>query len=213
MKMPTKKYDEIVKQPCDKLAQTMSDLTYLYKETKVPKAHYKKIMEETIEEQMTDIITMKMLDVYLKTLKQIIDDSPVLFLKSLICLEMKINPTNMRPQEQIALEMATSFYMENKKSLKSILNEQITSVYKDTLENGILNTVQENKMKAVCAGYEFALFHEWELEGIQLKETGVKVQVEGIEYNLLCGSTFEDSRKIDNMLDRVGGKSTKEFQC
>jgi len=62
-----------------------------------PKAHYKKIMEETIEEQMTDIITMKMLDVYYKTLKQIIDDSPILFLKSLICLEMKINPTNMRP--------------------------------------------------------------------------------------------------------------------
>ena len=28
-----KKYDEIVKLPCDKLAQTMADITYLYKET------------------------------------------------------------------------------------------------------------------------------------------------------------------------------------
>ncbi len=31
-----RKYDEIVKLPCDKLAQTMSDITYLYEETRVP---------------------------------------------------------------------------------------------------------------------------------------------------------------------------------
>lgn len=88
--MPTKKYDEIVKPPCDKLAQTMSDMTYLYKEIKVPKTHYKKLMVETIEEQMSDIVATKMLDVYLKTLKQIIDDSPVLFLKALLVLAVAI---------------------------------------------------------------------------------------------------------------------------
>jgi len=108
--------------------------------------------------------------------------------------------------------MATSFYMENKKTLKSILNEQITSVYKETLENGILKS-EESRIKAVSAGNEFGLFHEWELEGIQLKETGIKVEVEGIEYILLCGTTFEDSRKIDDLLDKTGGKNTKEFQC
>ncbi len=30
-------YDEIIKQSCDKLAQTMSDMTYCYEETNVPK--------------------------------------------------------------------------------------------------------------------------------------------------------------------------------
>ncbi|MEN2316347.1 hypothetical protein ABC653_13615 [Lacticaseibacillus paracasei] len=29
-------YDEIVKQPCDKLAQTMQDMTYCYNKTVVP---------------------------------------------------------------------------------------------------------------------------------------------------------------------------------
>ena len=142
--MPTKKYDEIVKPPCDKLAQTMSDMTYLYKEIKVPKTHYKKLMVETIEEQMSDIVATKMLDVYLKTLKQIIDDSPVLFLKALLCLEMKVNPTNMRPQEQVALTVATDYFLENKKLLKNILNEKIIDIYKDTLENGLLNSETVN---------------------------------------------------------------------
>lgn len=209
--MPTKKYDEIVKLPCDKLAQTMSDMTYLYKETKVPKTHYKKLMEETIEEQMSDIVTMKMLDVYLKTLKQIIDDSPVLFLKSLLCLEMKINPTNMRPQEQVALSVATDYFLDNKKILKSILNEKIIDIYKDTLENGILNNDMD--IKAVCSGHEFGLFHSWELTGIQLKETDIKVQVDEYEYILYKGETNEDTKKIDDLLDKAGGRITTEFQC
>ena len=202
--MPTKKYDEIVKLPCDKLAQTMSDMTYLYKETKVPKTHYKEILEETVEEQMEDIVAMKMLDVYLKTLKQIIDDSPILFVKSLLCLEMKINPTNMRPQEQVALSVATDYFLENKKVLKNILNEKIINIYKDTLENGLLNS--ETDIKAVCSGHEFGLFHSWELTGIQLKETEIRVQVDEYEYILYKGETFEDSKKIDDLLDKTGGE-------
>ena len=80
----------------------------------------------------------------MKTLKQIIDDSPVLFLKALLCLEMKVNPTNMRPQEQVALTVATDYFLENKKLLKNILNEKIIDIYKDTLENGLLNSETVN---------------------------------------------------------------------
>ncbi|SUV62695.1 Uncharacterised protein [Scardovia inopinata] len=43
-------YDEIVKQPCDKLAQTMQDMTYCYNETVVPKKHYKKLLTKQLEE-------------------------------------------------------------------------------------------------------------------------------------------------------------------
>lgn len=211
--MPTKKYDEIIKQPCDKLAQTMADMTYLYNETKVPKSHYKKLMDETIEEQMSDIVTLKMLDVYLKTLKQIIDDSPILFIKSLLCLEMKINPTNMRPQEQIALNIATQYYLENKKSMNSFINDEIISIYKDILENGIHKDT-ENEVIAVSAGYEFGLFHKRELENIHLRKNGIQVQVDGSIYNLYKGETFEDSQKIDKLLDNLdNSKKTKDFQC
>ena len=136
--MPTKKFDQIVKLPCDKLAQTMSDMTYLYKETTVPKSHYKSLMEETIEEEISDIMTAKMLDVYLKTLKQIIEDSPVLFIKSLICLDRKINPTNIRPNEQIALAYATNYYLENKKGNASYSRKDILDVYDEILKNGIM---------------------------------------------------------------------------
>lgn len=118
----------------------------------------------------------------------------------------------MRPQEQVALSVATEYYVENKKTIKSILNENVISVYKDTLENGILNK-EDSDLKAVSVGEEFGLFHVWELTGINLKETGVKVQVEDMEYRLYIGETFEDSRKIDDLLDRIGGKSTNDFKC
>lgn len=41
-------YDEIVKQPCDKLAQTMQDITYCYNETVVPKKHYKNLLTKQL---------------------------------------------------------------------------------------------------------------------------------------------------------------------
>ena len=46
----------------------------------------------------------------------------------------------MRPQEQVALSVATDYFLENKKPLKNILNEKIIDIYKDTLENGLLNS-------------------------------------------------------------------------
>ena len=47
-------YDEVVKQPCDKLAQTMQDMTYCYNETVVPKKHYKKLLTKQLEEVVAD---------------------------------------------------------------------------------------------------------------------------------------------------------------
>ena len=58
-------YDEIVKQPCDKLAQTMQDMTYCYNETVVPKKHYKKL-----EEGVADSVAVNMVNAYYKTLAE-----------------------------------------------------------------------------------------------------------------------------------------------
>lgn len=51
-------YDEIVKQPCDKLAQTMQDMTYCYNETVVPKKHYKNLLTKQLEEVVADSVTV-----------------------------------------------------------------------------------------------------------------------------------------------------------
>ena len=46
-----KKYiDEFCKLPADKMAQKMEDMTFLYNETKVPKKHYKDLLQKEIIE-------------------------------------------------------------------------------------------------------------------------------------------------------------------
>ena len=59
-------YDEVVKQPCDKLAQTMQDMTYCYNETVVPKKQYKKLLTKQLEE----VVAVKMVNAYYKTLAE-----------------------------------------------------------------------------------------------------------------------------------------------
>ena len=88
--MTTKKYDEIAKQPLDSLAQTISDMTYCYNETRVPKYHYKGMMNEIIEQEISHQVTMGILNTHVSTLKQMKEDSPKLFIQALICMEENI---------------------------------------------------------------------------------------------------------------------------
>ena len=59
--------------------------------------------------------------------------------------------------------------------------------------------------KAVNVGYVFNIFDEKDLNGINLKEVGmVFVELHGDIYPLLCVETFEDSKKVDVLLDKYG---------
>lgn len=48
-------------------------------------------------------------------------------------------------------------------------------------------------MKAVKSGYSFNLFSEKELSGIELEKTNSRVKVDGAEYALYRGKTYEAS--------------------
>ena len=48
--MSRKLYDDFTKQPVSKMAQSISDMTYSYNETKVPAKHYKDLLEKDIIE-------------------------------------------------------------------------------------------------------------------------------------------------------------------
>lgn len=135
--MAKKKYEEFIKLPADKMAQTISDVTYMYKETEVPKAHYKKFLDEIIEEQMDQILTQSIVGVYVKTLKQMIDDSPQLFFKALMCIDKKVKPENMRPQEWNALEITSLEFMAKAKEYKGYLKKELQDLFDDIVENGL----------------------------------------------------------------------------
>ena len=68
------------------------------------------------------------------------------------------------------------------------------------------------KKIAVGAGYYFTLVTEDELEGINVRKTETVVSVEGENYPLYKGETFFDSRKIDNIMDRIVNKDLSEMR-
>ena len=129
-----KKYNEFIQEKPSQMAQTISDMTYLYKETVVPKEHYKKILEEVIEEDMTEIFQYQMLDIVFKNLKHFYDESPKLFFKALMCIFKKVKPNDIRPQEQKALALVTDEFFSNQKKY-TWLNDELMD-YFDEVKNG-----------------------------------------------------------------------------
>lgn len=62
-------------------------------------------------------------------------------------------------------------------------------------------------LKAVKAGRSFNLFPESEIAHIGLKDAGSVVAVDGHLYPLFMGTTFEESQKVDHLLDMRGDMS------
>lgn len=58
--------------------------------------------------------------------------------------------------------------------------------------------------KAVAVGYAFAIVDEGEVHGIGLRDTGVRVRVDGVEYPLMKAGAYAGSRAIGRLLDRDG---------
>lgn len=67
-------------------------------------------------------------------------------------------------------------------------------------------------MRAVKAGYSFNLFQEEDLSSISLEQTKVKVRVDGETYPLYRGINYEESQKIDRLLDEYGELPIREYK-
>ena len=138
----TKKYNEFIQMKPTQMAQTISDMTYCYKNTVVPKEHYKKILDETIEEEMTEMFNYEMLGLVYKNLKHFYDESPQLFFKALVCIFKKVKPTDMRPQEQKAIALVADELFTNPKRY-TVLNEELMELF-DDIKNDV-DVVVETK--------------------------------------------------------------------
>lgn len=113
-------YDEIVKQPCDKLAQTMQDMTYCYNETVVPKKHYKKLLTKQLEEVVADSVAVNMVNAYYKTLAKFNKGNREWFVLAILCIELGVKPDKASAQELSTLQMITSNVTGNQAPLYSI---------------------------------------------------------------------------------------------
>ena len=120
-------YDEIVKQPCDKLAQTMQDMTYCYNETVVPKKHYKKLLTKQLEE----VVAVNMVNTYYKTLAEFNKRNREWFVLAILCIELGVKPDKASAQELSALQMIPSNITGNQASL---LNPDIKNAFEGAIK-------------------------------------------------------------------------------
>ena len=70
---------------------------------------------------------------------------------------------------------------------------------------------QQPEKIAVGAGYCFNLVDAREASGIDLKDSGTVVTVDGQDYPLMKGATYEDSRRVDGLLDSYGEKRVSDY--
>ena len=61
-------------------------------------------------------------------------------------------------------------------------------------------------------GYNFALVPKIELSGIETNATETIVDISGKQYGLLAGRTFEDSQKLDAVLDTFPEYAIKDYK-
>ena len=139
-----KQYDDFTQLKLKDMSKSISDMTYKYinpetdKPTKVPPAHYEKILDQVTEKYMADITSRQFLTIMYNQLNGLKKEDEKYFQQALICIDLGLNPKDLRIDEQIALEYTNEFLNERKQVLKKdnhILDQSIIDFYNDTQEN------------------------------------------------------------------------------
>lgn len=142
-------------------------------------------------------------------------------------LGMKLNPDLTFDDAIAAIPTGDGFYTALGDAADSLLRERIfeelcnrygytyDEVYDSWLHESPLPSPaisQHPEKIAVAAGYRFNLVDSREASGIDLKDCGTVVTVDGHDYNVMKGATYEDSRKVDDLLDSHGDKPISDYR-
>lgn len=139
-----KQYDDFIQLKQKDMSKTISDMTYKYinpetqEPTRVPPAHYEKILDQVTEKYMGEITSRQFLTIMFNQLSALKKEDEKYFQQALICMDMGINPKDLRIDDQIALTY-TNDYMEDKKKEEKkdyhFLSEDIVEVYNEAKSN------------------------------------------------------------------------------
>lgn len=133
--MPSTYYDEFSKLPKAKMAQAISDLTYLYEETNVPKKHYEQHLSKTIVELMESSVELNLINTFFSMIKDLQAQNPKWFFQALLCLDLKINPASIKPSEHQALEELWNEFSTQKKP--KLMDIEILAKFQKHEKNGL----------------------------------------------------------------------------
>lgn len=135
-------YDEFKGLTKEKMATAMEDMTFQYQETRVPKKHYKKLLDVVFEEMIENSVSIKLVNTYYQTLETLFKENPKWFMQALMCLDLGIKPNHIKSDEYQALELTYQKFSEDHA-------KHLNPVYLDTFKNirdfGITNPLNQSK--------------------------------------------------------------------
>lgn len=133
-----KQYDDFTQLKLKDMSKSISDMTYKYinpdtqEPTKVPAVHYEKILDQVTEKYMADITSRQFLTIMYNQLSALKKEDEKYFNQALLCMDIGLNPKDLRIDEQIAIEYTNSF-IEDKKNYEKknfhFLSEDIVKAY------------------------------------------------------------------------------------
>ena len=138
--MATRKfYDDFARKSLKDMAASISDMTYAYKSTVVPKEHYSKCLQQELEEMLAEDINIEMnlLEPYLKILTNLQKENPKYFFKALLMLEEGVKLTSIQTIDVDALEYCWNVYDSSKPKDKVLLHQTILDNFEDIKANGL----------------------------------------------------------------------------
>ena len=136
-----KQYDDFTQLKLKDMSKSISDMTFKYinpetnEPTKVPSSHYEKILDQVTEKYMSDITSRQFLTIMYNQLTALKKEDEKYFNQALLCMDLGLNPKDLRIDEQISLEFANN-YIEDKKNFDKknfhFLSEDIINSYEES---------------------------------------------------------------------------------
>lgn len=142
-----KQYDEFIQLKQKDMSKTISDMTFTYinpetqQPTRVPPAHYEKILDQVAEKYVGEFTSRQFLSIMYNQLNALKKEDEKYFQQALLCMDMGINPKDLRMDEQIAITL-TYDYMDNKQKTEKknfhLLSEDIVKNYNEFKTNPVI---------------------------------------------------------------------------
>lgn len=136
-----KQYDDFTQLKLKDMSKSISDMTFKYinpetnEPTRVPSSHYERILDQVTEKYMSDITSRQFLTIMYNQLTALKKEDEKYFNQALLCMDLGLNPKDLRIDEQISIEF-TNNYIEDKKNFDKknfhFLSEDIINSYEES---------------------------------------------------------------------------------